>query len=87
MKAGLGGKGEGGNAQDGTAPLGRREARTAKPTLSREPSHPLCPPQENRLTQERIDAALGADLLGRAVFYGQSDITALLEVRRSGSAA
>lgn len=37
-------------------------------------------PQENRLTQARIDEALGADLLGRVVFYGQSDITALLEV-------
>lgn len=36
--------------------------------------------QENRLTQARIDEALGADLLGRVVFYGQSDITALLEV-------
>lgn len=40
----------------------------------------LSPPQENRLTQARIDEALGADLLGRVVFYGQSDITALLEV-------
>lgn len=36
--------------------------------------------QENRLTQKRIDATLGADLLGRVAFYGQSDITALLEV-------
>ncbi|PRW45242.1 ABC transporter (ISS) isoform C [Chlorella sorokiniana] len=36
--------------------------------------------QENRLTQARIDEVLGADLLGRVVFYGQSDITALLEV-------
>lgn len=50
---------------------------------------PPCPPlahrhhhhhQENRLTQERIDAELGTHLLGRAVFYGQSDIAALLEV-------
>lgn len=44
------------------------------------PHNPV-PPQENRLTQARIDEALGADLLGRVVFYGQSDITALLEVR------
>ncbi|PSC67536.1 ABC transporter (ISS) [Micractinium conductrix] len=35
--------------------------------------------QENKLTQELIDSHLGAELLGRVVFYGQSDITALLE--------
>ncbi|KAL4857804.1 hypothetical protein ACK3TF_002216 [Chlorella vulgaris] len=35
--------------------------------------------QENRLTQQRINEQLGAELLGRVVFYGQSDITALLE--------
>lgn len=36
-------------------------------------------PQEIRLTQQAINEALGAELLGRVVFYGQSDITALLE--------
>lgn len=35
--------------------------------------------QEIRLTQQRIDAELGSHLLGRAVFYGQSDIVALME--------
>eukprot|EP00887_Chlorella_sp_A99_P004143 scaffold23.g4143.t1 len=35
--------------------------------------------QEIRLTQQRIDAELGTHLLGRAVFYGQSDIVALME--------
>ena len=35
---------------------------------------------EQRLTQGEIDRVLGSDLLVRAVFHGQSDITALLEV-------
>ncbi len=35
--------------------------------------------QDIRLTQVEIDAALGTALLGRAAFYGQSEITALLE--------
>lgn len=35
--------------------------------------------QEIKLTQAAIDAALAAPLIGRAVFYGQSEITALLE--------
>jgi DNA repair exonuclease SbcCD ATPase subunit len=35
--------------------------------------------QDVRLTQAEIDAALGTALLGRAAFYGQSEITALLE--------
>ena len=56
---------------------------THLPTHPPTASLPACLPaclQENRLTQERIDSALGAELLGRVVFYGQSDITALLEV-------
>ena len=51
------------------------------------PPHLSCPPQENRLTQERIDEVLGAELLGRVVFYGQSDITALLEARSRAAGA
>jgi DNA repair exonuclease SbcCD ATPase subunit len=35
--------------------------------------------QEMKLTQAAIDERLGAPLLGRTVFYGQSEITALLE--------
>ena len=35
--------------------------------------------QDVRLTQAEIDAVLGTALLGRAAFYGQSEITALLE--------
>lgn len=35
--------------------------------------------QDVRLTQVEIDAALGTELLARAAFYGQSEITALLE--------
>lgn len=36
--------------------------------------------QEIRMTQADINQHLGAALLGRTVFYGQSEITALLEV-------
>ena len=32
------------------------------------------------MTQAEIDRVLGTDLLVRAVFHGQSDVTALLEV-------
>ena len=35
---------------------------------------------EQRLTQAEIDRILGSDLLVRAVFHGQADVTALLEV-------
>ncbi len=35
---------------------------------------------EQRLTQAEIDRVLGSDLLVRAVFHGQADVTALLEV-------
>lgn len=35
--------------------------------------------QEIRLTQAEIDGSLATSLLGRAAFYGQSEITALLE--------
>ena len=35
--------------------------------------------QEMRLTQEAIDSTLGTQLLGRAAFYGQSEISSLLE--------
>ena len=35
---------------------------------------------EQKLTQAEIDRVLGTDLLVRAVFHGQSDVTALLEV-------
>ena len=35
--------------------------------------------QDVRLTQAEIEAVLGTSLLGRTVFYGQSEITALLE--------
>ena len=35
--------------------------------------------QDIRLTQAEIDGTLGTALLGRAAFYGQSEITALLE--------
>lgn len=38
---------------------------------------------EQRLTQAEIDRVLGSDLLVRAVFHGQADVTALLEVRLS----
>lgn len=37
--------------------------------------------QEMRLTQAEIDRVLGAELLGKTVFYGQSEVNALLEVR------
>ena len=41
---------------------------------------------EQRLTQAEIDRVLGSDLLVRAVFHGQADVTALLEVTHpSGS--
>ena len=35
---------------------------------------------EQKLTQAEIDRVLGTDLLVRAVFHGQADVTALLEV-------
>ena len=35
---------------------------------------------EQRLTQAEVDRVLGSDLLVRAVFHGQADVTALLEV-------
>ena len=35
---------------------------------------------EQRLTQAEIDRILGSDLLVRAIFHGQADVTALLEV-------
>lgn len=35
---------------------------------------------EQRLTQAEIDRVMGSDLLVRAVFHGQADVTALLEV-------
>lgn len=35
---------------------------------------------EQRLTQAAIDRVMGTDLLVRAAFHGQSDVTALLEV-------
>ena len=35
---------------------------------------------EQRLTQAAIDRVLASDLLVRAAFHGQSDMTALLEV-------
>lgn len=35
---------------------------------------------EQRLTQAEIDRVLGSDLLVRAAFHGQADVTALLEV-------
>ena len=37
---------------------------------------------EQRLTQAAIDRVLGTDLLVRAAFHGQSDVTALLEVSK-----
>lgn len=60
---------------------------TCNTLLSRPPGlrPPARPQQENRLTQERIEAELGAGLLGRVAFYGQSDITALLEVGGAGA--
>lgn len=36
---------------------------------------------ELRLTQAEIDHVLGSELLGKTVFYGQSEVNALLEVR------
>ena len=36
---------------------------------------------EIKLTQAEVDRHLAADMLMRAVFHGQADITALLEVR------
>ena len=36
---------------------------------------------ELRLTQAEIDQVLGSELLGKTVFYGQSEVNALLEVR------
>ena len=44
------------------------------------PSPPPLPPQDVRLTQQLIDERLGAELLGRVAFYGQSEVSALLEV-------
>lgn len=35
---------------------------------------------EQKLTQAEIDRVLGSDLLVRAVFHGQADVTGLLEV-------
>lgn len=37
------------------------------------------------MTQARIDAAFNTNLLQQAAFYGQNDITALLEVNWDGS--
>ena len=39
---------------------------------------------EIKLTQAEVDRHLAADMLMRAVFHGQADITALLEVRECG---
>ena len=36
---------------------------------------------EIKLTQAEVDRHLAADMLMRAVFHGQADITVLLEVR------
>jgi hypothetical protein len=36
--------------------------------------------QEARITQAQIDRILAGDLMGRAVFFGQSDVNSLLEV-------
>ena len=44
------------------------------------PPPPPLPPQDVRLTQQLIDERLGAELLGRVAFYGQSEVSALLEV-------
>lgn len=94
-KAG-GWKGEGGGRREGERGGGRGKEEGGIPSKGLglhggpAPAMPTPTPplptsrpglQENRLTQERIDATLGAELLGRVVFYGQSDITALLEVR------